>query len=168
MNKSRRGKVEFEEAREMLSAPTREPHPVLWWQIPSKGSAPQSQAQHHLWRAERVQFWHSSPTPGESWHPAGIQGNHWQPGGTAKKTPEQGEPLHPVLHFLTNKDALNLFSTYNWPRLCSCQEKKKPTKLLKNPKDSDTEGAQGSAGRCLQPCWSNWPIPEPPALPCSG
>lgn len=34
-------------------------------------------------------------------------------------------------------------------------------KKLKNPKVSDNEIAQGPAGRCLQPRWSDWPIPEP-------
>lgn len=95
---------------------------------PLRARSPPSQAQPHAWMGGRVQLWH---TVHSLLGKAGILLAHresWDtrrsPRGTAEETPEQGEPLHPILHFLNNKDAVNLSSRYNWPRLYSCQEKK--------------------------------------------
>lgn len=116
------GKQGLREARETLSAPTGEPHPAFWWQIPSESSVSTTKASPAptLEGSEGPALTQSSATPGESWHsaglqgklafswhagkvgillgyreswyPAGIQEDQWQPGGTAEETPEQGEP----------------------------------------------------------------------------
>lgn len=113
----------------MLSAPTRQTHPELWWQIPLWGLG------HHQVKPSPMPGWEGgSSSDTQCTHSWGKLASCWahreswdtrrSPRGTAEETPEQGEPLHPILHFLTNKDAVNLSSRYNWPRLYSCQEKK--------------------------------------------
>lgn len=174
------GEAGFEEAREMLSAPTRESHSScalvtnLLWGL----------GQHHqvkpstIPRGKRV-----SRSETQLTHAMGKLASCWDIGKAGILCWDTGRSLAtrrnsradtwarcytllpaPRVTF-SKKDAVSvIFSTYNWPGLYSCQGKK----LLKNSKASDNESAQGSAGRGIQPCWSSWSTPEPPAPPCSG
>lgn len=103
------------------------------------GDKPPLRVQHHKAKPSTIpggQRGSSSDThthSRESWHPAGIRKI------TGNREEQQRRHLSKVspcalLHFLINKDTLNLFSTYNWLGLCSCQEKKQNQK--KPPKKS--------------------------------